>query len=267
MKLLAVSGNDQERVVGTRPQHHDRHDRAGLPVDRHPELGEAIAEGASEELREDHRRQRDEQEDRRAVDQDQEDDHERDRGQQQRAVDALEDLDGVRAIAGAARDLDLEPAAGIRDGVAPEIDGVENRVALAVALQVGRHDRGLAVLRADRADEWRVVVRLAGDLRRRAAAARGQAALLPGLRRRLAALGRRTLGGTARLAAGRRRRAVRDHAREALRRHLRDVLPDLGEVRRGQPGVALVDDDRRRELAALKVLRGGERVRRLGVTR
>ena len=170
-------------------------------------------------------------------------------------------------VAGAARDLDLEPAAGIRDGVAPEIDGVENRVALAVALQVGRDDRGLAVLRADRADEGRVVGRLAGDLRRRAAAARGQAALLPGLRRRLAALGRRTLGGTARLAAGRRGRAVRDHAREALRRHLRDVLADLGEIRRGQPGLALVDDDRRRELAALKVLGRGERVRRLGVTR
>ena len=173
VKLLPISGDDQQGVVGARAEHQDGHDRARLAVDRHAELRDAVADRAGEDLGEYHGRQRDEQEDRRAVDQDQQDDHERHRGEQQGAVDGLEDLDRVRGVAGAAGDLHLEAAARIRHRVAPELDRVEDRVAVAVALQVGGHDRRLAVRGADRAHERRVVARLARDLRGRPSAALG----------------------------------------------------------------------------------------------
>ena len=168
VQLLPVSRHDQERIVGARSEHQDRHDRARLPVDRHAQLGEAVADRAGQHLGEDDRRQRDEQEDRRAVDQDQQDDHERDRGQQQRAVDVLEDLDRVGRVARAAGDLHLEAAARVRDGVAPGVDRVEDPVAVALALQVGGHDRRLAVL-ASRSGRRRARSRgLARDRRGRA---------------------------------------------------------------------------------------------------
>jgi hypothetical protein len=123
--LLAVSGDDQQRVVGARAEHEDRHDRRRLAVDGHAELGQPVAERLRQELGEDHRAERDEQEDRRAVDQDQQDHDQQRRGAEQRPVDVLEDLDRVGRVAGAARDLDLEPAARVRHRLAPELDRVE----------------------------------------------------------------------------------------------------------------------------------------------
>ena len=163
VQLLAVAGDQQQRVVGPGAQHQHRHDRARLAVDRDPELGQPVADRAREHLREQHRRQRDEEEHRRAVDHDQEEDHQADRGQQQGAVDAFEDFDRVGGEAGAAGDLHLEAAAGVGDLFAPELDRVEDPFALAVALDVGGDDRRLAVLGADRADEGFVAAGLAGD--------------------------------------------------------------------------------------------------------
>ena len=163
VQLLAVAGDEQQRVVGAGAEHQHRHDRARLAVDRHPQLGDAVADRAREDLGEDHRDQRDEEEHRRAVDDDQQEDHQAERGQQQGAVDAFEDFDRVGREAGAAGDLHLEAAAGVGDLVAPELDRVDDPFALAVALDVGGDDRRLAVVRADRADEGGVVGGLAGD--------------------------------------------------------------------------------------------------------
>ena len=79
-----------------------------------------------------HGDQRDPQEQRAAVDHRQQEEHERERRDQQRAVDVVEDLDAVGRVAGGARDLDLEAAAGVADAVAHVRDGIEDRVALAV---------------------------------------------------------------------------------------------------------------------------------------
>jgi diguanylate cyclase (GGDEF)-like protein len=46
VQLLAIAGDQQQRVVGSRAQHEDRHDRAGLAVDRHAQLGDAVADRA-----------------------------------------------------------------------------------------------------------------------------------------------------------------------------------------------------------------------------
>ena len=183
VQLLAVAGDQQQRVVGAGAEHQHRHDRARLAVDRHAQLGDAVADRAREHLREDHRDQRDEEEDRRAVDDDQQEDHQADRGQQQGPVDPFEDFDRVGGEAGAAGDLRFEAAAGVLDHVAPGLDRVDDPFALAFGVDVGGDDRRLAVLRADRADEGRVVGRLAGD-----GAGRGAAAGLAGRRLRVAPL-------------------------------------------------------------------------------
>ena len=222
-----------------------------------PKLGEAVADGTGQHLGEYHRRQRDPEEDRRSVDDDQQEDHQRDRGEQQRSVDALEDLDRVGRVAGAAGDLDLEAAARVGDRVAPEVDRIEDVVGLAVALDVGGDDGRLAVLRADRPDEGRVVVRLPGDRRGRAGAALGQVSG-GGAAAALVALA---------LAARRRGGAVRHHCREAFLRQAPDVLDDLLPVGRREARLAPVQDDRRGELAALQVLGRREHLGRLGVAR
>ena len=171
-------------------------------------------------------------------------------------------------VAGAAGDLDLEPAARIRHRVAPELDRVENRVALAVALQVGGDDRRLAVLRS-RSGPRRARSRSAGPgsswsgppQPSGSRPASGLAGAWPpsgaGPSEAPPASPPAAAVAPSGTTPGKRLRRVM----------LRDVLADLGEVRRGQPGLALVDDDRRRELSALEVLGGGERLRRLGVAR
>ena len=228
VQLLAVPRHDQQRIVRARAQYQDRHDRARLPVDRDAQLRDAVADRAGEDLREDDRRQRDEQEDRRAVDQDQQHDHERERRQQQRAVDVLEDLDRVRGVARAARDLHLETPARIRNDIAPRVDRVDDPVAVALALQVGGHDRRLAVRRADRAHEGRVARGLTRDRRG------GIPAALRLATRRAARL-------LDLLTTRRGPRPVRDHARKALLRHAPDVLrrssagrPASGRTRAGR---------------------------------
>ena len=115
VQLLAIAGDQQEGVVGPRAEHQHGHDRTRLAVDRHPELGDPVADRAREGLGEEHRRQRDEEEHRRAVDHDQQEDHEADRGQQQGAVDPFEDFDRVGGEAGAAGDLHLEATARVGD--------------------------------------------------------------------------------------------------------------------------------------------------------
>ena len=112
-----------------------------------PDLGQRVADRARRDLGEDDREQRDPEEDRAAVDEDQQHDDEQERGAEQRAVDVLEDLDRVGREAGAAGDLDLEPAAGVADAVADVVDRVEDRLALAVAGDAADQQRRVARLR------------------------------------------------------------------------------------------------------------------------
>ena len=233
MQLLAIAGDEQQRVVGTGAEYEDRHDRARLAVDGDAELGQAVAERAREGLGEEHRHQRDQEEDRRAVDDDQQEDHEADRGEQQGAVDAFEDFDRVGREAGAAGHLRLQPAFVVGQHFAPVLDRVEDPFALAVALDVGGDDRGLAVGRAEGADEGFVAGRL------------------PRHRGRAAAAGRHVVGSRARFhaaaaapAARSRGRSIGDDAREAPLGHLADVFFDRAR------SAAVSPDSRRKTITA-----------------
>ena len=151
-QLLPVSGDEQQRVVRAGAEHEHREDAAGLPVDRHARLGEQVAEPARGDLGEQHREERDRPEDRRAVDEDQQDQHEPARGEQQLAVDVAEDVDRVRAVAGRAGHLHLDAVAAQLVRLVPDVgDGVEERVAV-VGRGLDRRDdeQRLAVLRRDR---------------------------------------------------------------------------------------------------------------------
>ena len=125
------------------------------PLTRDAELGQPVADRARGDLGEDDREQRDPEEDRAAVDQDQQHDDEQQRGAEQRPVDVLEDLDRVGREAGPAGHLDLEPAARVADAVADVVDRVEDRVALAVAGDAADQQRGVAGLGRARLAERR----------------------------------------------------------------------------------------------------------------
>jgi hypothetical protein len=115
------------------------------------------ADRAAQELGEGHRDERYEEEDRAAVDEDQQDEDEQPGGHEQRPVDALEDLYGVGAEAGSAGDLDLQAALVSAHAVANLLDGVADRVALAVGLDVGNDQLAGAVARDLRRAERRRV--------------------------------------------------------------------------------------------------------------
>ena len=146
-QLLAIARDEQQRVVGADPEDEDRQDRGGLAVDRHARLRQAVTERAGGELGEDDRQQGDPEEDRAAVDEREQDQHEQQPGTEQGAVDALEDLDLVGRIAGRAGDLRLQAAAGVADALAHRVDRVEDRRRLAVAGDLRLHDRGGPVAR------------------------------------------------------------------------------------------------------------------------
>jgi hypothetical protein len=133
-ELLAVAGDEQQRVVGARADDEDRHDRRRLAVDGDADLGQAVAEAAHDDLGEDHGEDREEPEDRAAVDGDQQHDHQRQRREQQRAVDVLEDLDRVGRHARGPGDLDLQALrrlALLGHRLAIGVDGIDDVVALA----------------------------------------------------------------------------------------------------------------------------------------
>ena len=154
-QLLAVARHQQQRIVGARAEHEDREDRGRLAVDSDADLGEPVADRARRDLGEHDGEERDPEEDRAAVDHDQQEDHQRQRRGQQRAVDALEDLDRVGREARGAGDLDLQPAAGVAHAVADVVDRVEDRVAVAVARDVADQQRGVPGLREARRGERR----------------------------------------------------------------------------------------------------------------
>ena len=76
-QLLAVAGDEQQRVVGARAEHEHRQDRRRLAVDGDARLGQRLAQRAARDLGEHHRGERDPQEDRAAVDERQQDEDER----------------------------------------------------------------------------------------------------------------------------------------------------------------------------------------------
>ncbi|CAB4864120.1 unannotated protein [freshwater metagenome] len=141
-QLLPVSGNEQQRVVGPRPEDENRHDRRGLSVDGHADLPEQVADRAAGELREADGQDRDDPEDRAAVDDDQQEEDQRPGHCDQRPVDVPEDLDRIGRVAGRPRHLHLQASAvAAADDRADRIHRVEDRLRLAVRCDVRAEQR------------------------------------------------------------------------------------------------------------------------------
>ncbi len=129
------------------------------------QLGEPVAERARRYLRQPDREQRDQEEHGAAVDQHQQDQHQQEGGPDQRAVDVLEHLDGVRRVAGAAGHLGLEPAARIGDQLASGLDRLDDRLGLPVAGDAGDRDGGGSIPRGLGRSELRRGAKGAGGAR------------------------------------------------------------------------------------------------------
>ena len=150
-QLLAVAGHEQQRVVRARAEHEHRQDAARLAVDREPGLAEHVARAARGGLGEHDAEERDGPEDRRAVDRDQQDEHDARRREQERAVDAAEDLDRVERVARRAGELDLEPVRGLARPVGDLLDrGLELVPDAPAGLHRLDDQRGRPVLAEDR---------------------------------------------------------------------------------------------------------------------
>ncbi len=108
-ELLAITGDQQQRIIRARAEHEDGQDASRLAGDCHPGLGQQVAHAAGGDLGEYHREEGDQPEDRAAVDDDQQDQDKQGGRVQQRAVDLTEHVDGVGREPGRARDLRLQP--------------------------------------------------------------------------------------------------------------------------------------------------------------
>jgi hypothetical protein len=100
------------------------------PSIRHGASAQQVADPARGGLGHQHGEERDHPEDRRAVDDDQQHQHQSARDEQQRAVDVAEHLDRVERVAGRARELHLQAVRIVADAVAQMLDGVSEEVRL-----------------------------------------------------------------------------------------------------------------------------------------
>ena len=108
-QLLAVARDQQQAVVRPHPEHQHHEDRRAVVGDRRPRLGVQVDEPARDRVREPHHHERDQRDHRRAVDQEQQHDDERDGDQEDLGVEVAEDLLEVGVEAEPAGDVDLEP--------------------------------------------------------------------------------------------------------------------------------------------------------------
>ena len=110
-ELLAVARHEQQRVVGRGAEHEHGRRARGLARDREPGLAEQVLRAARGAFGQQHREEGDQPEDRRAVDEDEQDQHDRRGADEQDAVDAAEDVRHVGGEARPAGDVRLQPVA------------------------------------------------------------------------------------------------------------------------------------------------------------
>jgi hypothetical protein len=108
-QLLAVAGDHQQGVIRPGAEDQHRQNAPGLTGDRHPSVGDQIAESSRGHLGEEHSEERDDPEDRAAIDEDQKQQHKTGGREQQGPVDVVEDLDRVSGETCGAGHLRLEP--------------------------------------------------------------------------------------------------------------------------------------------------------------
>jgi hypothetical protein len=105
-----VAGDQQQRVVGGRPEYEDEQDALTLPVEReHVVRGERMDDQCREDQREPGRHQHHDGQQRTAVDQDQDQRDDKRCDHQQPSVDPGEDLAEVRGVSGRTGDVRRQP--------------------------------------------------------------------------------------------------------------------------------------------------------------
>jgi hypothetical protein len=114
-KFLAVTGHQQEGVVGTGPHDQDGEDARALRVHREVGVaGQQVDDGLRAEERDHGREDGQDPEDGAAVGRQQDEDHDAQGGEEQRPVDAGEGLRGVGGVPGRASHIGLEPVRAVR---------------------------------------------------------------------------------------------------------------------------------------------------------
>ena len=154
-ELLPVAGDQQQRVVRRRAEDQDGQDAAALPGDRQARRAEQVCRPAGGRLGEDDDEERDRPEDRRAVDEHEQDQDDRAGDREQRHVDALEHAADVGRERRAARHRDLQAvtaALGAADPLAQARDRLVGRVVARVAQRDGEQRRLARELRLADAD-------------------------------------------------------------------------------------------------------------------
>ena len=146
-ELLAEAGGDEEHVVRAGAEEHDCHDPRGLPGDGQVELlGDRCADRAGDLEDETNRQQGDQRDDGRAIDQEQQHQHQQYGDDQQDRVDVREDLDEVDDQAAGAADGDLDAGQVERRGaVADRGDGIGERGLGGLPGETGEEVEGRAV--------------------------------------------------------------------------------------------------------------------------
>ena len=113
-QLFAVARDQIDAVIGACTEHQDDQDPRGLAVDREVEgLDDEVDDATGDRVGDADDDERNERDDRRPVDQEQQDEDQNRRADQELAIDVAEDLDGVDGDAGRSGDVDGEPVGSI----------------------------------------------------------------------------------------------------------------------------------------------------------
>jgi hypothetical protein len=105
-----VPGGEQQRVVRRGPEGQHRQDAGALPVDgEHAVLGQQVEDARRDGERQPRADDRQQPQDRAAVDHEQDQDHDGASGDQQGAVERAEDVEQVRRGAAQAGDVGRQP--------------------------------------------------------------------------------------------------------------------------------------------------------------
>ncbi len=146
-ELFSVARRQEQRVVGAGADDQDAEDRLTLPVDGEPGvLGQQVDHRTGHGQAHHGAEDRQDPEHRAAVGEEQDEDHDQERRAEQRSVDALERLGGVRSLTSETGQVDGDPVGlgdvadrvgGVGDVVPPVLAEVEREVGVGDGAVVG----------------------------------------------------------------------------------------------------------------------------------
>ncbi len=140
-QVLPVPRDEQKAVVGAGAEQQDHHQRRGLSRERETEgLGQEREDAAGHEVAEAHGDERHERQDRRAIDEQEQHEHEDDRSDQQLDVGVEEDLVDIGDETTGAGDPHLHATHRVAEVVADGLDRVAEGGVPGVAVEAGEDE-------------------------------------------------------------------------------------------------------------------------------